>query len=91
MLLIRNIVVAGKRTSVRLEPEMWEALREIVALQGFSVNQLVTELHRRHSASSLTSAIRVYIVEFYRSAARDALRDEQQSAARARARKRKPA
>ncbi|MCB1581269.1 MAG: ribbon-helix-helix domain-containing protein, partial [Alphaproteobacteria bacterium] len=28
-LLSRNITVAGRRTSVRLEPEMWMALKEI--------------------------------------------------------------
>jgi predicted DNA-binding ribbon-helix-helix protein len=89
MLVIRNIVVRGKRTSVRLEPEMWEALREVVALQGLSVNQLATQLDRRRSGSSLTSAIRVYVVEFYRSAAHDALRDEQQSTARARVKRKR--
>src|SRR5207248_11718115 len=67
MLVIRNIVVRGKRTSVRLEPEMWEALQEIVQMQGLTINQLVTQLNRRRSDSSLTSTIRVYIVEFYRS------------------------
>ena len=72
MLVIRNIVVRGKRTSVRLEPEMWEALQEIVQMQGLTINQLVTQLNRRRSDSSLTSTIRVYIVEFYRSAAGDA-------------------
>jgi predicted DNA-binding ribbon-helix-helix protein len=28
-LAIRNIVVAGRRTSVRLEPAMWEAMHDI--------------------------------------------------------------
>jgi len=49
---------------------MWEALHEIVAEQGMNVNQLVTRISRRARESSLTSAIRIYIVEFYRSAAR---------------------
>ena len=49
---------------------MWEALHEIAAEQGMNVNQLVTRISRRARGSSLTSAIRIYIVEFYRSAAR---------------------
>jgi predicted DNA-binding ribbon-helix-helix protein len=49
---------------------MWEALHEIAAEQGMTLNQLVTQIKRRAGGSSLTSAIRVYIVEFYRSAAR---------------------
>ena len=67
-LVIHNVVVAGRRTSVRLEPVMWEALQEIVRQQETNINQLVTEIDRRNS-SSLTAAIRVYIVDFYRAAA----------------------
>lgn len=69
-LRIRNVVVAGRRTSVRLEPLMWDALQEIAAGQGMNVNQLVTQIKRSGGRSSLTSAIRVYIVDFYRSRAR---------------------
>jgi len=57
------------RTSVRLEPLMWEALLEIARQQQTNINQLVTEIDRQRDASSLTAAIRVYIVDFYRSAA----------------------
>src|SRR5438094_809071 len=68
-LVIHNVVVAGRRTSVRLEPVMWEALQEIVRQQETNINQLVTEIDQRRNSSSLTAAIRVYIVDFYRSAA----------------------
>ena len=68
-LVIHNVVVAGHRTSVRLEPVMWEALQEIARRQETNVNQLVTEIDRQRNSSSLTAAIRVYIVDFYRSAA----------------------
>src|SRR5258708_29556519 len=68
-LVIRNVVVAGHRTSVRLQPTMWEALREIARQRETNLNELVTEIDRRRDASSLTAAIRVYIVDFYRSPA----------------------
>ncbi|MBV9017760.1 MAG: ribbon-helix-helix domain-containing protein [Alphaproteobacteria bacterium] len=68
-LVIRNVVVGGHRTSVRLEPVMWDALLEIARRQQTNVNQLVTEIDRQRYSSSLTAAIRVYIVDFYRSAA----------------------
>ena len=71
-LVIHNVVVAGHRTSVRLEPVMWEALQEIARQQDTNINQLVTEIGRRRNSSSLTAAIRVYIVDFYRSAAAQA-------------------
>jgi predicted DNA-binding ribbon-helix-helix protein len=68
-LVIRNVVVGGHRTSVRLEPVMWEALRDIADRLKMSVHDLVTGIDRDRTASSLTAAIRVYIVDFYRAAA----------------------
>ena len=65
---IRNVVVAGHRTSVRLEGVMWDSLRDIAQRLGIGVNQLVTEIDGRRDGLGLTAAIRVYIVDFYRSA-----------------------
>ena len=61
--------MGGHRTSVRLEPVMWEALLEIARQRETNVNQLATEIDRERVSSSLTAAIRVYIVDFYRAAA----------------------
>jgi predicted DNA-binding ribbon-helix-helix protein len=68
-LVIHNVVVGAHRTSVRLEPVMWDALQDIASHQHVTVHDLVTEIDRERSASSLTAAIRVYIVDFYRTAA----------------------
>ena len=48
---------------------MWEALRDIARQRRVSVHDLVTAIDRQRSESSLTAAIRVYIVNFYRAAA----------------------
>jgi predicted DNA-binding ribbon-helix-helix protein len=68
-LVIRNVVVNGHRTSVRLEPVMWDALNEIARQQKMHVNALVTSIDAERDASSLTAASRVYIVAFYRALA----------------------
>ena len=68
-LVIRNIVVGGRRTSVRLEPTMWDALNEIARHQRRTLRDIITEIEHDRTASNLTAAIRVYIVQFYRSAA----------------------
>ena len=44
---------------------MWDALREITTRQGISVHDLVTKIDRDR-AFNLSTAICVYIVEFYR-------------------------
>ena len=48
---------------------MWDALLDIARRERLSVHDLVTEIDRHRSESSLTAAIRVFIVNFYRSAA----------------------
>ena len=68
-LAIHNVVVAGRRTSVRLEPAMWDALQDIARRRQATVHDLVTDIDRNRTTSGLTAAIRVYIVNFYREAA----------------------
>src|SRR5579863_10208994 len=67
-LVIHNVVVGGHRTSVRLEPVMWDALSDIGRRLRVTTHDLVTDIDRVRTASSLTAAIRVYIVDFYRAA-----------------------
>jgi predicted DNA-binding ribbon-helix-helix protein len=67
-LVLRNVVVAGHRTSVRLEPVMWESLHDIAAREGLTIHQLVTKIDRERTTVGLTAAIRVYIVRYYRDA-----------------------
>lgn len=68
--MIRNVVVAGHRTSVRLEPLMWDSLLEISQQLEVTVHDLVTSIDRDRVQSSLTAAIRVFIVNYYRTVAR---------------------
>jgi len=70
-LVNRNVTVAGRRTSMRLEPAMWEALHQICTREGKSLKELVTEIDRHRQESSLTAAIRVYLLRYFRAAATD--------------------
>ena len=62
----RSVIVGGHRTSVSLEPVFWDYLRDIAARRRVSVNELVTEIDQNRDGS-LSSAIRVYILEQLRS------------------------
>ncbi len=64
-----NVTVGGRRTSIRLEPAMWQALREISAREGKTMHALVTEIERGRAQSSLTAAIRVFLLDYFRAAA----------------------
>jgi predicted DNA-binding ribbon-helix-helix protein len=55
---------------VRLEATMWAALNDIAIERGKTVHDLVLDINRDRIGISLTAAIRVYIVDFYREALR---------------------
>ncbi len=68
-LVNRNVFVGDRRTSLRLEPAMWDALAEICRREDITLHQLSALIDERRRASSLTAAIRVFIVNYFRSAA----------------------
>ncbi|MGB0719504.1 MAG: ribbon-helix-helix domain-containing protein [Bdellovibrionales bacterium] len=66
-LISRNITVGGKRTSIRLEPEMWSALKEISKREGCSIHDICTLVSlRKNAKTSLTAAIRVFLMLYFR-------------------------
>jgi predicted DNA-binding ribbon-helix-helix protein len=69
-LVNKNIFIGKKRTSMRLEPEMWDALAEISEREGLSLHDLCMLVDKQRGDSSLTSATRVFIMSYFRFAAR---------------------
>ena len=51
---------------MRLEPELWDALTEICRREGVHMGELVRRVEARGHAGGRTSAIRVFILEYYR-------------------------
>lgn len=68
-LVCRNVTVSGRRTSLRMEPLLWESLKDICDREGCTLNELCTMIDRRRGDANLTASIRVFIVSYYRSAA----------------------
>ena len=64
-----NVTIAGHRTSLRLEPEMWAALRGICARERLSIHVVCTMVDQRRNGASLTSAVRAFMVNYYEKAA----------------------
>ena len=58
----RSVIVAGHRTSVSLHSVFWTELRAVAEQQRISVNNLVTRIDRDRSGS-LSSALRVFVLE----------------------------
>lgn len=64
----QTVRVGSRRTSVRLEPEMWDALEAITHTTGLSLPMILKEIDLYRQQSSLTSAVRVFILNFFRAA-----------------------
>ncbi len=65
----RSITIAGHATSVSLEPEFWDALRQIAVERRLSLAALITEIDRDRTGN-LSGALRVYALEWFREGGR---------------------
>src|SRR5580658_3820969 len=68
-LVNRNVVAERGRTSMRLEPELWEALLEICDREGQDMSSLVRKVEQNGHAGGRTSAVRVFVMAYFRDAA----------------------
>lgn len=69
-LVNRNVVAERGRTSIRLEPELWDALQEICRREQVGLGELVRRIEQAGgSAGGRTSAVRVYVMSYFREAA----------------------
>ncbi|KIC42654.1 arylsulfate sulfotransferase [Ruegeria sp. ANG-R] len=65
----RSLTLQGHRTSVSLEDEFWQAFREIARLKSLPINVLAAQIDAdRDPETGLASAIRVFILDWYRHA-----------------------
>jgi predicted DNA-binding ribbon-helix-helix protein len=61
----RSIVLAGHKTSVSLEDAFWEGLKDIAKIKRETVSELVggIDIDRKHA--NLSSAIRLFVLNYY--------------------------
>jgi len=62
-----SIDIAGRKTSISLEDVFWNSLREIAHRRKETLSQLVASIDANRKAANLSSAIRVFVLDFYRS------------------------
>ena len=70
----RSIVIAGHKTSVSLEREFWTAMKEISNARRKTLSELVGEIDHDRDEGNLSSAIRLFVLNHYRTGARRASR-----------------
>ena len=64
----RSFSIRGHRTSISLEAAFWEALGDIAKHRAMPLAQLVAAVDSARGKAGLSSSVRIFILEHYRSA-----------------------
>jgi predicted DNA-binding ribbon-helix-helix protein len=62
----RSIVIAGHKTSVSLEDAFWTGLKEIAARRDLTLSDMVATIDQDRRHGNLSSAIRLFVLDYYR-------------------------
>jgi predicted DNA-binding ribbon-helix-helix protein len=65
----RSVEISGHKTSVSLEQEFWEALKEISLFLNVSMASIIRQIDQDQPDilhKNLSSSIRVFILNFYK-------------------------
>ena len=61
----RSVVVNGHKTSVSLEREFWNGMKEIASSRNLTLSDLVAEIDEDRQQGNLSSALRIHVLEYY--------------------------
>jgi predicted DNA-binding ribbon-helix-helix protein len=61
----RSVQLAQKRSSITLEQPFWDGLKEIASQMALTRNTLVSAIDRKRDQANLSSAIRLFVLEYY--------------------------
>ena len=67
--LKRSIIVGGHKTSVSLEEAFWNGVKEISGQRDMTLSELVGEIDSNRQQGNLSSAIRLFVLDYFRSRA----------------------
>jgi predicted DNA-binding ribbon-helix-helix protein len=62
----RSVVLSGHKTSVSLEDAFWKELRQIAGARDMTPSDLVAEIDSERQHGNLSSALRLFVLDFYR-------------------------
>ena len=58
----RSVIISGHATSVSIETEFWDLLKDIATRRGVSINYLLSKIDRGRT-NNLSSAVRIYVLK----------------------------
>ena len=66
MLICKNVVVNGRRTSMRLDEEAWLSLKEICQREKMNLHQLCSKIDTEKGNLGLSCAVRSFALTYLR-------------------------
>lgn len=63
---VHALNLSTRRTSLRLEPYLWDALHEISRREARTVHDICSEIDAQRDGTGLTAAVRVFILRYFR-------------------------
>jgi predicted DNA-binding ribbon-helix-helix protein len=66
LIVKRSVVVNNNKTSISLEDEFWESLKSIANEQDETLSNLIIKVNANRGYDNLSSAIRLFILHYYR-------------------------
>jgi predicted DNA-binding ribbon-helix-helix protein len=66
LIVKRSVVLGGHKTSVSVEDAFWNSVKEIAASGKMTVSELLTAIDCGRHHGNLSSAIRLFVLDFYR-------------------------
>jgi predicted DNA-binding ribbon-helix-helix protein len=59
----RSVVIAGRKTSISLEAEFWDGIRQIAAREGLTTSALLLRIQGGRHDGNFSSAVRLFVLE----------------------------
>lgn len=66
MLVCKNVIVNGRRTSMRLDRETWTSLTDICLREKITIHELCSKIDSEREKSGLSSATRLFVLTYFR-------------------------
>ena len=62
----RSVRIAERKTSISVEDNFWQSLKDIAEERNCSVDELITQIKEISDQRNLSSAIRVFVLKHFR-------------------------
>ena len=66
MLLCKNVIVNGRRTSMRLDRETWISLADICAREGVTLHDICSRIDVVKGKAGFSASTRLFVLTYFR-------------------------